>query len=98
MSTYRALPIVPCPCGSSEPYWHGPEDGRREYCCDACWKVRGSKVIRDPVVSECGCGLKYTASGWAKLKLLGIQRLDPQDPALELRNCSCGSTLAIELP
>jgi len=28
--------IIPCDCGSREPYWHGPE-GRREYCCDACW-------------------------------------------------------------
>jgi hypothetical protein len=35
---YNALSIVPCPCGSREPYWHGPEDGRREYCCDECWK------------------------------------------------------------
>jgi hypothetical protein len=32
--------IVPCECGSLEPYWHGPEDGAREYCCDGCWKRR----------------------------------------------------------
>lgn len=32
--------IVPCECGSTEPYWHGPEDGAREYCCDVCWAKR----------------------------------------------------------
>lgn len=31
--------IIPCDCGSTEPYWHGPEDGLRVYCCDACWKA-----------------------------------------------------------
>lgn len=30
--------VVPCECGSHEAYYHGPEDGRREYCCDKCWK------------------------------------------------------------
>lgn len=28
---------VPCECGSHDAHWHGPEDGAREYCCDACW-------------------------------------------------------------
>lgn len=32
--------IVPCECGSSDAYWHGPEDGLREYCCDRCWRIR----------------------------------------------------------
>ena len=31
---------VPCACGSHEAYWHGPEDGLREYACDACWRRR----------------------------------------------------------
>ncbi len=30
--------IIPCNCGSHEPYWHGPKDGTRVYCCDACWE------------------------------------------------------------
>jgi hypothetical protein len=33
----HALSIVPCACGSTEPYWHGPEHGTRIYCCDPCW-------------------------------------------------------------
>lgn len=34
---YRALLIVPCPCGSREAYWHGDPEGYRVYCCDKCW-------------------------------------------------------------
>lgn len=33
-----AQPIIPCDCGSPEPYWHGPKGGLRIYCCDDCWK------------------------------------------------------------
>jgi hypothetical protein len=36
--TYYAQKIIPCDCGSTEPYWHGPVDGLRDYCCDKCWK------------------------------------------------------------
>ncbi len=35
---YPIRTIIPCACGSREPYWHGPKDGAREYCCDACWE------------------------------------------------------------
>jgi hypothetical protein len=34
---YHQPKAVPCECGSTEAYWHGPETGLREYCCDACW-------------------------------------------------------------
>lgn len=37
MSQYYAQRPPPCPCGSREAYWHGPEDGLREFLCDACW-------------------------------------------------------------
>ena len=36
------------------------------------------------------------AEKWAALPLVGIQRLDGE-PDLELRQCKCGSTLAIEV-
>ena len=48
---YYAPGIVPCQCGSREPYWHGPEHGRRDYCCDACWRrlqeARGTRTAAD---------------------------------------------------
>lgn len=25
-----------CTCGA-EADWHGPRDGRRQFCCDRCW-------------------------------------------------------------
>jgi hypothetical protein len=42
------------------------------------------------VLKTCGCGQSYTAVTWKLLKLLG--RVE----GLELRNCGCGSTLAVE--
>jgi hypothetical protein len=43
--------------------------------------------------------LVYTLEGWRALKLVGIHRSagtsDPDDVDLELRNCSCGSTIAV---
>jgi hypothetical protein len=50
---YHQLKIVPCPCGSTEPYWHGPTDGRREYCCDACWeKMTTHKTLQQQATAE----------------------------------------------
>jgi len=55
--TYNALKIVPCECGSTEPYWHGPEHGIRVYCCDACWH-RTDKTKSNPngTCPNCGSG------------------------------------------
>lgn len=44
---YYAPKIVPCACGSHEPYWHGPPEGQREYCCDTCWdRLNKTKLER----------------------------------------------------
>lgn len=47
-----------------------------------------------PDFKRCGCGRLYTAEAWQALPYVGVQRLD-DEPDLELRNCACGSTLAI---
>ena len=41
--------------------------------------------------------IKLDEAAWSALELVGVQ--DPDDPewALELRNCTCGSTLARKL-
>jgi hypothetical protein len=44
------------------------------------------------------CGISYDAAGWLSLPRVGVQRGDVEQPSLELRNCSCGSTLAVALP
>jgi hypothetical protein len=47
-----------------------------------------------PVI--CSCGLAHSPAEWKKLPLVGIQRFDGGG-ALELRNCPCGSTRAIDV-
>jgi hypothetical protein len=44
----------------------------------------------------CGCGAVYRTVSWRKLPFVGFGGDDVE--ALELRNCVCGSTIAIVLP
>jgi len=44
-------------------------------------------------IKTCACGRSYTAEQWRRLRLVGIQPDEPVD--LELRDCECGSTLAM---
>lgn len=53
------------------------------------------------VVKECPCGEAYAMDAWLALPLCGRMRVaEPPDTTLELRNCGCGSTLAllVEVP
>jgi hypothetical protein len=49
---YAAQRVVPCECGSRDAYWHGPENGTREYACDPCWEriqaIRALWGVRRP--------------------------------------------------
>ena len=44
-------------------------------------------------VKQCACGQSFTIEQWRRLKRLG--ELDDGVDLLELRDCPCGSTLAI---
>jgi hypothetical protein len=44
------------------------------------------------------CASEYDTAQWLMLPLVGTQHGDEQLPSLELRNCKCGSTLAVQLP
>jgi hypothetical protein len=47
----------------------------------------------------CGCGVKISEDDWEKLKYVGVQKTGLDGiPDLELRNCRCGSTLAVAVP
>jgi hypothetical protein len=48
-----------------------------------------------PAVAVCACGISYTASEFAALNYLGVQDGGPHGSAMELRNCSCHSTIAV---
>lgn len=49
---------------------------------------------------KCGCGLVHELASWAALQLVGYQEVPPfgEEPGwtIELRNCSCGSTICRE--
>jgi hypothetical protein len=46
---------------------------------------------------ECGCGRFHTAEQWNALRLIGYQPAGER-MLLELRDCLCHSTIAIEVP
>lgn len=48
------------------------------------------------ILHNCGCGKLFTALQWSELELCGIHVL-PWGQILEYRNCTCGSTLSVEL-
>ena len=45
--------------------------------------------------SDCACGREYTEEEWGTLHFIG-QQID-QFEELELRNCRCGRTIAVEI-
>ena len=48
---------------------------------------------------KCGCGAVHTEEQWENLSYVGIQHSGLDDfPDLEMRNCTCGSTMAIVVP
>jgi len=53
------------------------------------------------IVARCACGAAYTAGTWATLRHVGALLIPADDlgPAeqLELRNCTCGSTISRSL-
>jgi len=53
-------------------------------------------MVHNAVVVACSCGRVYTKDEWARLPLAGIQYLSWGE-VLELRNCSCTSTIAMQI-
>jgi hypothetical protein len=53
------------------------------------------------VIKTCGCGRSYGRKSWRALPFVGRQHTPKDDygPAetIEMRNCPCGSTLAVEV-
>jgi hypothetical protein len=52
---------------------------------------------------DCGCGRTFDEATWAELPVVGTmdgfpaEGDEPAIPPIELRNCPCGSTIAVEL-
>jgi hypothetical protein len=52
-----------------------------------------SKPQHHHIVKRCACGAAYTADAWARLSFCGDMCIG--DAMAELRNCVCGSSLAL---
>lgn len=47
-------------------------------------------------IKQCPCcGSAFTHAEWKALEFVGIQSFDGDPEELELRNCPCGSTIAV---
>ena len=49
------------------------------------------------VVKRCSCGLEYTRARWFALPLCGRMHLLRRHAVVEVRNCSCGSSMASQI-
>ncbi len=45
----------------------------------------------------CACGASWSEEAWRELPLVGLMALSDDEPPLELRHCTCGSTIAVAL-
>lgn len=53
--------------------------------------------VNPAVLKACRCGRTFDATEWRELRLVCLMD-DGEGGLLELRNCPCGSTVAIEAP
>lgn len=61
-------------------------------------EIKTEVVEKEAHVKTCSCGKTYTQEQWDALPLVGYQTFDLPGvsiPPLELRNCSCDSTMAL---
>lgn len=80
-------PIIKCRKCRGEGIQVGPLGPR---ACNPC-KGTGLRAILP--AKRCGCGASYTTLTWQRLPFVGTMEDDVE--TIELRNCACGSTLAI---
>jgi hypothetical protein len=68
--------------------------------CPACGAAREEAARRFAEelarpVKRCACGIVHSGAAWLALPFVGMQDGGPDFGPLELRNCRCGSTLAL---
>lgn len=56
-------------------------------------RIADSRARWSKPYATCSCGKSFTATEWCLLPLVGVQRMPGE--SLELRNCSCGSTISV---
>lgn len=53
--------------------------------------------VRSDIVKECSCGRHFTLKEWILLASCGRMHVPPRGVVIELRTCTCGSSLSVEL-
>jgi two-component system response regulator MprA len=53
--------------------------------------------VRSDIVKECTCGRKFALTEWCALPVCGRMHVPPRGVVIELRTCTCGSSLSVEL-
>jgi hypothetical protein len=100
--------VISCPSCRGEGAVPGPFGPRpcarcdRERRCIVCPTCNGTGLRAaipesewTPKVCTC-CGMVISAETWRALRYVGVQEID-DEPDMELRNCECGTTLAVIL-
>lgn len=80
----------------SAEYYEAKADDLRNGAAATCVVCHGTGG--PPVVKTCGCGRHYGAAEWDALPCRGLMDDGDDDGGqLELRDCACGSTIAIRV-
>jgi two-component system cell cycle response regulator DivK len=53
--------------------------------------------VRSDIVKECTCGRQFALKEWSALPCCGRMHVPPRGVVIELRTCTCGSSLSVEL-
>jgi len=53
--------------------------------------------VRSDIVKACTCGRKFALKEWIALPSCGRMHVPPRGVVIELRTCTCGSSLSVEL-
>src|SRR5580704_1400893 len=53
--------------------------------------------VRSDIVKECTCGRQFALKEWIALPPCGRMHVPPRGVVIELRTCTCGSSLSVEL-
>lgn len=75
---------VPCACGSHDAYWHGPEDGLREYACVRCWNALRFRATGLEITGKCRDGATGRVSVTVALSAVASGDRSPDDQVSEI--------------
>jgi CheY-like chemotaxis protein len=53
--------------------------------------------VRSDIVKECSCGRQFALKEWIALPFCGRMHVPPRGVVIELRTCTCGSSLSVEI-